>query len=893
MTRLQHHSGALPAGRWLALARRPGGLFRGLPGDDSKPALIFALICFVLALGIVAGGYLYYRNYEQQFRTEAEQQLSAIAELKVGELAQWRKERLADGGILFKNASFSALVRRFLEKPEDQDAQQQVRSWIDKYKAHFRYGEIRLLDTQGVTRISAPAGLPALSSEVMEHASEARRSRQVALQDFYRTESDQKIRLEIMVPLLDAADGDRPLGVLVLQIEPEEYLYPFIIRWPVPSETAETLLVRREGNDVLYLNELRHQTNTAFALRIPLTRTEVPAVRVALGQTGVMTGVDYRGVQVLAAALAVPDSPWFIIAKRDLTEINAPLREHLWQIVIQIGTLLFGAGVAAWLLWQQQRMRFFRERAKSAEALQKSQDLLAQAEKLGKIGGWEFDMETKQQTWTETVYDIHELDSTGRMTVDQGVNFYTPASRPIIDRAVQRAIEQGEPFDLELEIITAKGNLRSVHAFGKADLAHRKVSGFFQDITERKQTEIVLRESRDLLSYTFNKSPLMGTMSALSTGKYLEVNESFCRVSKFSREEVIGKTSIELGWISKDERMRMMQEVQQAGWGNGIELSLRSKNGQNIIARYWGTIIPTTQGEILFSTAEDITERKQTEEAQLQSRRAALNLMTDAVAARDRSEQMSKELQASEKMINQLNLELEQRVIDRTAQLSTVNKELEAFSYSVSHDLREPLRGIDGFSQALLEDYGDKLDDKGKTYLERVCKATQKMGFLIDDMLKLSRIIKSEFHHAPVDLSGMVREIAEAHQKDNPDRTVDVTVQEGIVVQGDPYLLKIAMENLVGNAFKFTGKEAHPRIDFGTAVRDGEKACFIRDNGAGFDMAYVGKLFGAFQRLHTADEFPGTGIGLATVQRIITRHGGRVWAEGEIGKGAMFYFTLP
>ena len=248
----------------------------------------------------------------------------------------------------------------------------------------------------------------------------------------------------------------------------------------------------------------------------------------------------------------------------------------------------------------------------------------------------------------------------------------------------------------------------------------------------------------------------------------------------------------------------------------------------------------------------------------------------------------------AEDEVIKLNAELEQRVIDRTEQLSAVNKELEAFSYSVSHDLRAPLRSIDGFSQALLEEYQEKpLDALGKTYLERVRKASQRMGMLIDDMLKLSRMTRAEMKKEAVDLSGMIREIAEAHQKGHPDRAVDVTVQEGIMVQGDPTLLKIAMENLLDNAFKFTSKDAHPRIEFGTTVKEGKTVCFIRDNGAGFDMAYAGKLFGAFQRLHAKDEFAGTGIGLATVQRIISRHGGRVWPEGEVGKGATFYFTLP
>jgi signal transduction histidine kinase len=253
--------------------------------------------------------------------------------------------------------------------------------------------------------------------------------------------------------------------------------------------------------------------------------------------------------------------------------------------------------------------------------------------------------------------------------------------------------------------------------------------------------------------------------------------------------------------------------------------------------------------------------------------------------------EISKRKQAEE-TIHKLNAELEQRVRDRTTQLEASNRELESVSYSVSHDLRSPLRSIDGFSQALIEEYGDKLNDTGKGYLERVRKATQKMGFLIDGLLNLLKVIRSEFKPEFIALSTMVRDIAATFQKNNPERIVDVVVQEGIMVRGDPNLLKIVIENLLDNAWKFTNNTPHPRIEFGRIERDGSTACFIRDNGVGFDMAYAGKLFGAFQRLHTTEEIAGTGIGLATVKRIINRHGGHVWAEGEIGKGATFYFTL-
>jgi len=227
-----------------------------------------------------------------------------------------------------------------------------------------------------------------------------------------------------------------------------------------------------------------------------------------------------------------------------------------------------------------------------------------------------------------------------------------------------------------------------------------------------------------------------------------------------------------------------------------------------------------------------------------------------------------------------------------TAQVEAANAELDAFAYSVSHDLRAPLRGIDGFSQALLEDYADRLDDAGKNYLTRVRSASQRMATLIDDLLNLSRVTRSEMHVGPLDLSALATGIAEDLQKRAPARRVEVAIAPGLHVRADPGLMRVVLQNLIENAWKFTGKRTAARIEVGSVPHDGRPAYFVKDNGAGFDMTYVGKLFGAFQRLHGAQEFDGTGIGLATVQRVIHRHGGRVWAEGAVDDGATFYFTL-
>ena len=232
------------------------------------------------------------------------------------------------------------------------------------------------------------------------------------------------------------------------------------------------------------------------------------------------------------------------------------------------------------------------------------------------------------------------------------------------------------------------------------------------------------------------------------------------------------------------------------------------------------------------------------------------------------------------------------RLQRNAADLLAANGELDAFAYSASHDLRAPLRSIDGFSQVLLEDYGTTLDDTGRDYLGRVRAASQRMGALIDDLLRLARISRVEMHAEAVDLSAMAQQIGSELGSTARDRSVEFKVAPGLEAWGDRRLLQVALDNLIRNSWKYTGKQPRARIEFELVRVNGTNAFVVRDNGAGFDMQYADKLFGEFKRLHSPSEFEGTGVGLATVRRIITRHGGKIWAEGAVGVGASFYFTL-
>ncbi len=271
----------------------------------------------------------------------------------------------------------------------------------------------------------------------------------------------------------------------------------------------------------------------------------------------------------------------------------------------------------------------------------------------------------------------------------------------------------------------------------------------------------------------------------------------------------------------------------------------------------------------------------------------AFNQMLDQIQQREAALQVEvTEHRLAKEEVTSLNQNLEKRVAERTIQLEAVNKELEAFAYSVSHDLRAPLRSIDGFTAILQETYIDKLDEQGQHYFQRIRAATQRMGRLIDDLLNLSRTVRSQMHLGTVNLTEIAQSIIKDLQEAAPERKVIFSIKPDMIVHADVTLIRTVLENLLGNAWKFTGKCLEAMIEMGATIQDGKTVYFVRDNGAGFDMQFADKLFGTFQRLHAMTEFEGTGVGLANVQRIVHRHGGTIWADAALDRGATFFFTL-
>jgi PAS domain S-box-containing protein len=514
------------------------------------------------------------------------------------------------------------------------------------------------------------------------------------------------------------------------------------------------------------------------------------------------------------------------------------------------------------------RHRVAEERVRVSEAaLSRSVQRLNEAQRIGKIGDWERDLTTDAVSWSPQVFEILGRDpllGPPRHSAE-AIAMYDAASQTLLEQKVNQAIATGEPQDYELVALRPDGARVHVHVrtLTKRDESGR-VTGFLgtvQDITERKMAEAGLQQRDSLLHVAGRVAHFGGWSVNLADGKHVWSDE----VARIHDEPpgYAPAVSDGINYYAPEFRQKITTvfgDCARDGTPFDEEMQIVTARGRRVWVRAVGEAVRNAAGVIVCvqGAFQDITERVRTDE-----------------------------------QLRRMTAELEDRVLERTAQLQAANQELEAFSYSVSHDLRSPLRAVDGFAQAVLEDFGPQLPADGRRQLQVIRDSAQNMGALIDDLLRLSRLSRTPLAKQECDTGMLVRDVLEDIVRQHEGRRVELRIGKLPSCTGDPALLRQVWVNLLSNAFKYTQKREAALVEVGCEARPDGSVYFVRDNGAGFDMRYASKLFGVFQRLHRAEDYEGTGVGLAIVQRVVNRHGGRIWAEASVDRGATFYFTLP
>ena len=618
----------------LTLAVRPSGLWHGPPATDYRTVVVFVLVFALLAAGIVTAGYHYYRNLRTEFPLRSREGAfghRGFEGERSGAVSQGTAGRW--GYFLFGNENISGLVRRFFGNPADADAQRQLQVSSEKFRSQGDYDVVRLLDAQGVTRLSLPAGIPPVSSDVLRRIPEILQTGQVTFQDFHRNENDHRVYLDILVPIFDPQDAGRPLGIFYLRINPETYLYPFIKRWPVPSATAETLLVRREGTNVVFLNELRFQTNTALNLRIPLTTPDNNAVKAVLGQTGIVESRDYYGSLVISDVRAVPNSPWFLVARVDGREFFAPMRERLWQTIFTLVILLLGAGAGAGLLWRQQSVRFYREksesqaeRARLGAIVESSHDAIIGKDLDGIITSWNLG--------AEKIYGYGTAEAVGKSITmlippekqDEFARLMEKIKRgePVVNHAAERIRKDGGRIQVSLTLSPVRD------AAGK--IVGASVIGC--DITEQKRMEAALNCERNLWQTLLDTVPDKIYFKDAQS-RFIKCSQSQARdFGKKSPDEMVGRTDFDIfddshAWPAFEDEQEIIRTGQpiiakeeredykdgHVAWVSSTKMPMRDATGKII-----GTM----------GISRDITGRKQMEEALRRSQEEFKDLFDNA-----------------------------------------------------------------------------------------------------------------------------------------------------------------------------------------------------------------------------------------------------------------------
>ncbi|EKD40480.1 MAG: hypothetical protein ACD_75C00039G0002, partial [uncultured bacterium] len=848
---------------------------------------------------------------QRQFRGRIEAELSAIADLKTGQIVQWRQERLGDASLFFKNNAFSEMVRRFLANPGDIEAQLHVQMWLEKLINLPQYNGISLADASGVERHIFPSGSGKILPDESPDVAHAIDSRHMTFIDFHRKNPDLPPQLVIVVPILAAPDWDTVLGVLILGIDPAHDLYPLIRSWPAPSQSAETLLVRRDGDAVLFLNDLRFKENAALNLRLPLTRQNLPAAMAVQGTVGIVEGIDYRQQPVLAAIRAVPDTPWFMIARMDLDEIYRPLRERLLGITGLLCTFLLSAGAIVGFVWRNQRARFYRLRYEAAQEAEESAKRLRLIFESAKDGILAADVETRQFVSANGAicrmlgYTLDELLAMRISDIHPAADF------PDIARKFEQLARGEGSLTANIPMRRKDGtvfyadiNTTPIQLGGRTCIL-----GTFRDITDRMQAEARIEHLNRVLRAMRNINQLIVRAESVD-----ELLQNACTLLVECRSY----TSAMIILTDEDDR-----PIAHAETGGGVDFRpLIEQIEQGILPPCCGAA-KMKDGVYLIKGQDPLCDPCVFASVCVSPQRMSIRLehqnkiygylavSVDIDIAMDIEEERLLIELAGDLAYSLHNMEIK-RLMHRTehekkkleAQFIQAQK-MEAvgrLAGGVAHDFNNLLTIIIGYATILEEEAIP--DSSTKESLTEIYDAAIRAKNLTRQLLAFSRKQMLEMH--VVDVNQVIDSFEKLLR-----RSIGEDIRMHLALEAAPALVKAdisQLEQILMN-LAVNARDAMPdgglltietaRVDLDREYADGRQGVTpgpyvmigMSDNGSGMDQETRARIFEPF--FTTKAMGKGTGLGLSTVYGVVKQHGGNIWVYSEPGLGTTFKIYLP
>jgi len=829
----------------------------GMISHRQKPAtpwLLIVLFMIVSASSILLG-YFYYKSQKARLVKDKKLELSAIADMKVSQIVQWRNERLGDAILIGENTPFIKLLYEYLHSKDNAVLRSDIRSSLKSVTRSTGYKNALLIDSTGMVREFYPDRDTLMSDHLKQMFPDLLKAETGILTDLHKTRQINYIHLDLVVPLINPWRKDTSVfGLLAIRIDPSEILYPLVQTWPVPGKTTESLLVRQEGNEILYLSELRFMKNSALELTKSLSDEQLTEALAVNGVEETADGVDYKGASVLAAMRKVPGSPWYLVAKVNQSEVFTALNDQMTMIIIIIILFILTIGMLLGILEWNENARFYREKYETEldhQALVKHFDYILK--------------------YANDIIFLTDRNLTIIEANDRAFEAYQRERNELIGMNLSkiRAPEAVKDLENESRILDEKGyaTYETVHVRKDGTLMPLEISGrkveiegvkYFQsicrDITERKLAEETLKESEERFRKIFEESPI----SIAMTGKDLAIiraNSAFCNMIGYREEELKSLTIRSFthpDYISGDDVSLLRLVAQEIPVYHTENQYIRKD--QSII---WGSatisIIRNNNYEVQYFLVmvEDITLRKKAE--------------SELIAAKEKAEESDR--------------------------LKT------AFLHNVSHEIRTPMNAIIGFSALLNEP--DTTEEERHQFIDIIFQSGSQLLSIINDIVDIANIESGQvkMNIREMNLNATLRSLGEQFSYKGKSDLISIILDAGLpderaIINTDATKLIQVLSNLISNATKFT-KEG--RIDFGYALKDGFLEFFVKDTGIGIPPEHHKKIFERFFQVDNviSRKFGGTGLGLSICKAYVELLGGRIWVSSDPGKGTDFRFTIP